>query len=209
MCTGIGLDVFKAVDIKVQLAQHNLSNKNSDSYERSIRAITIHPKYSCTKSSFDIAILELDQQVIWSKEVSPVCLPLAVGFKTIKPNFPQAVVAGWGWTNENTSKGSRANILQKAKVTVFDNQICQKWFKTQGKKTEIKATQMCAGHEQGGIDACWADSGGPLMISTSNHGQTMIIGIVSTGIGCGRPYLPGIYTRISEFIPWINSIILE
>lgn len=49
---------------------------------------------------------------------------------------------------------------------------------------------MCAGKKTGGIDACWADSGGP-MISNDDG----LIGIVSTGIGCARPGLPGIYTR--------------
>ncbi|KAI4470792.1 tryptase-related [Holotrichia oblita] len=72
-----------------------------------------------------------------------------------------------------------------------------------GKKTKIQGGQICAGHEQGGVDACWADSGGPLMVQS--HGQAMIVGVVSTGIGCARPLLPGIYTRISEYIPWIRS----
>lgn len=51
--------------------------------------------------------------------------------------------------------GSRANILQKAKVNVIETEKCRSWYKAQGKKTKIQETQLCAGHEQGGIDACW------------------------------------------------------
>lgn len=32
-------------------------------------------------------------------------------------------------------------------------------------------------------------------------------GIVSHGIGCGRINEPGIYSKVSHFVPWINSII--
>jgi secreted trypsin-like serine protease len=52
-----------------------------------------------------------------------------------------------------------------------------------------------------------ADSGGPLMISTGKVGQMMVVGVVSTGIGCARPFLPGLYTRISEYIPWVREIV--
>lgn len=47
-----------------------------------------------------------------------------------------------------------------------------------------------------------ADSGGPL-ISDGN----ILIGVVSTGVGCARPGLPGIYTRVSKYVDWIQNTI--
>lgn len=102
--------------------------------------------------------MELDKPLQWSKHVLPACLPTSfdeIGY--IKYENILATVAGWGWTNENNKKGSRAKILQKAKVNVLETETCREWYKSQGKKTKIQESQMCAGYEQGGVDACWVN----------------------------------------------------
>ncbi|KAJ8922188.1 hypothetical protein NQ315_004123 [Exocentrus adspersus] len=209
LCTGIGQDILKPGNIKITVSQHDLTQKESDAYQMDIKAISLHPGYICNKPKDDIAILELDQELQWSETVLPACLPVASGHhKHSKFDNILATVAGWGWMSEKNSKGGRANRLQKARVNVIETEKCRSWYKAQGKKTKIQETQLCAGHEQGGIDACWADSGGPLMVKTEGQSnQLMVVGVVSTGIGCARPQLPGIYTRVSEYIPWIKEVI--
>jgi len=52
-----------------------------------------------------------------------------------------------------------------------------------------------------------ADSGGPLMVRDED--RMAVVGIISTGIGCAQPKLPGIYTRISSYSTWIREHVQE
>lgn len=121
---------------------------------------------------------------------------------------------------------SRPDVLQKATVEVWSNNQCQEAFTKQKKSIVIKRAQMCAGKTGGGVDSCWvyrilihslssnhfkivifrwqSDSGGPMVTLDS-----ILIGVVSTGIGCARPDSPGIYTRVSEYADWIENSIIE
>lgn len=50
--------------------------------------------------------------------------------------------------------GFRSDVLRKVRLTVVDNPQCQEWYRSQGKKLHVLDTQMCAGMEHGGKDAC-------------------------------------------------------
>ena len=49
------------------------------------------------------------------------------------------------------------------------------------------------------------DSGGPMQIGEGQHWTQ--IGIVSWGIGCGKSFYPGVYTRVTEVRDWIDRIV--
>lgn len=59
--------------------------------------------------------------------------------------------------------------------------------------------KFCAG---GTVDACQEDSGGPLMCRDRQTGAYSVVGIVSSGKGCG--VYPGLYTEVSRYVDWIS-----
>ena len=67
-----------------------------------------------------------------------------------------------------------------------------------------KTIFICSETSICGKDACHDDSGGPLVIE-STEGKFELVGITSWGKGCGEPNQPGVYTRVSSFLSWIES----
>lgn len=48
------------------------------------------------------------------------------------------------------------------------------------------------------------DSGGPLLCrDTTDRDRWFVGGIVSWGIMCAHPKLPGVYANVPRYIPWI------
>ena len=68
-------------------------------------------------------------------------------------------------------------------------------------------TQVCFGYEEGVIDTCQRDSGGPLVCLIDQ--KWTLFGVVSFGPadGCAVKNKPGVYSRVShpEFYNWVLS----
>lgn len=189
-------EFYKSKQLSVVVGYTDISVKDEN---QPVARIIPHPDYRCNKKSNDVALLKTARQLRWSTGLQPACLP-----NSPAQDFSgtSATVAGWGFTHEDREKGSRPSILQKTEVTVVTNDECNSWYRSQGSKIKVIPTQMCAGHEVGGRDSCWADSGGPLMVRDDRR-HVMVVGVVSTGSGCARPRMPGVYTRISRYTDWI------
>lgn len=52
------------------------------------------------------------------------------------------------------------------------------------------------------------DSGGPLQVPKQDNKCLMyIIGVTSGGGVCGAENSPGLYTKVADFLDWIESIV--
>ncbi|XP_004443949.1 PREDICTED: putative serine protease 41, partial [Ceratotherium simum simum] len=94
--------------------------------------------------------------------------------------------------------------LQEVQVSIINNSRCNYLFQQPHVLKRIREDMICAGAEEGGIDSCKGDSGGPL--TCEKNGLWIQVGIVSGGVGCGRPNQPGIYTNVSRYFSWIQTL---
>lgn len=53
------------------------------------------------------------------------------------------------------------------------------------------------------------DSGGPLQVLNENTNQYELVGLVSWGRACAQKNFPGVYTRVSQYLYWINRNIKD
>ncbi|KAL7844030.1 hypothetical protein SRHO_G00225690 [Serrasalmus rhombeus] len=89
--------------------------------------------------------------------------------------------------------------LRELEVEVVCRDLCNCYYDNNPFITE---DMLCAGNKEQKKDACWGDSGGPLICKKS------MVGLVSGGNGCGDPKKPGVYTLLSKkHLFWIKTIV--
>ena len=140
----------------------------------------------------DYVILKLSSALTFDNDVQPACLPDA----SFSPVKQVCYTSGWGTLS---SGGSAPDILQWVDVPIITNDDCDaaySWYK-------ITDSMICAAYPEGGKDACQGDSGGPLVCEVG--GEAIITGVVSWGIGCADPDHPGVYSRVTHVLKWIQD----
>ncbi|XP_063821183.1 transmembrane protease serine 9-like [Ostrinia nubilalis] len=180
--------------LTARLGDHNIhSNAETQHIERKIKRVVRHRGFDMRTLYNDIAILTLDQPVKFTKAVRPVCLPS--GGRAYAGLM--ATVIGWGSLRES---GPQPATLQEVTIPIWSNAECRLKYGAAA-PGGIVEHMLCAG--KANMDSCSGDSGGPLMVNEG--GRWTQVGVVSWGIGCGKGQYPGVYTRVTAFLPWIQK----
>nr|AAV91019.1 hemolymph proteinase 21 [Manduca sexta] len=168
-----------------------------------IKKIHKHPEFAPPVRYNDIALVELERNVPLDEWLKPACLHM--GDETADD---RVWATGWGLTEYKASSG--ANILQKVVLNKFSTFECILQYpphRLMSQGFDVNS-QMCYGDRSQSKDTCQGDSGGPLQIKHKKiNCMWLIIGVTSFGKACGFIGEPGIYTKVSHYIPWIESVV--
>ncbi|XP_070282252.1 transmembrane protease serine 13 isoform X1 [Myotis yumanensis] len=161
----------------------------------SISQIIINGNYSDEQDDYDIALMRLSKPLALSAHIHPACLPMHG--QTFSLN-ETCWITGFGKTRETDEKTSP--FLREVQVGLIDFRKCNDFLVYD---SYLTPRMMCAGDLRGGRDSCQGDSGGPLVCE--QNGRWYLAGVTSWGTGCGQRNKPGVYTKVTELLPWIYS----
>ncbi|KAI5705718.1 hypothetical protein M8J76_004816 [Diaphorina citri] len=187
---------FHAQQFTVRLGDIDLRREDEPSMPETYRVEEVRPHKEFSRVGFynDIAVLVLDRPVKRNRYTVPLCLPPLI-MRNDDFIGKTTTVVGWGTTYYG---GKESTVQRQVDLPVWENSECDKTY-----FQPITDNFICAGLREGGKDACQGDSGGPLMMK--KDGYWMQVGIVSFGNKCGEPGYPGVYTRVTKYLDWIEQ----
>lgn len=154
----------------------------------------MHPHYDDDSNLGDIAVLWLEQDLVFSPTVQPVRLPKQ---NEVVAHGATAYVSGWGCTSTHEScSAETARKLRWTALKVVSNKRCNILY-----DGEILNDMLCAGWKNVERDSMLGDSGGALVIGNVQ------IGVVSWGTYMEDSKYPGVYTRVAFYTNWIKCIV--
>ena len=187
----------------MRIGDLNHRSTSDDAAPQTIPVITSipHEQYRPPYVYNDIGLLELSRKIEVTQYARPACL-------FTEPHvlpFIELIATGWGRTGIN--EAASADLLEVS-LEQFNTEECAMTYKpSQQLPMGINGdSQICAGSKQEQKDTCKGDSGGPLQMALDGVPcMHSIVGVTSFGRGCGNIGVPGVYSRVSHFIDWIEE----
>ncbi|KRT83408.1 Trypsin, partial [Oryctes borbonicus] len=158
------------------------SSEYDTTHQHEVDSKTIHTDYQDDEIDNDIAIICLKSALQYSNRIQPIAVT-----DQIYPEGTNAVVTGWGRTNDNKVSSK----LRYANVKLISNRHCRVM------NPLVDDTQLCT--NGGSYGPCKGDSGGPL----AAHNK--LVGIVSYGnINCSSKMVR-MYANVYHFRNFIQD----
>lgn len=225
---------FSGTTVKwVRLGELNkVEEVDTNRIDFNVKEFIKYPLYKVGIKYHDIALILLDKEVTFSENIRPACLNTIPSF----PIEKKMIATGWGSlgndkgladilqkvalqqysTNECQKSYNDSSSLRNLPSGITDSLICA------GDKTETKDTCGVGFYisffadlynsffRRSLVNICFqGDSGGPLQIYHDKvYCMLSITGVTAFGKKfCGQPGIPGVYTKVSNYIEWIENIV--
>uniref|UniRef100_A0A8C3M927 Uncharacterized protein n=1 Tax=Geospiza parvula TaxID=87175 RepID=A0A8C3M927_GEOPR len=188
----------KLADPRAWRAHLGMQMQGRAKFVAAVPRIVVHEYYNSRNYDYDIALLQLSTP--WPDTmahlIQPICLPPS---SHKARSGDKCWITGWGQKQEAVCM--YLHMLRKLGCWSHGSECLPYCVVSVGTR------MFCAGLSSGKRDGCKGDSGGPLSCQSNGDGKWFLTGIVSWGYGCGRPNFPGVYTRVSNFAPWIHKYV--
>ncbi|KFB42150.1 AGAP013221-PA-like protein [Anopheles sinensis] len=186
----------------VRLGEYDLTEDSINQVDFGIAEIIRHPNYSNIMAYHDIALIRLNETVLFSKFIRPACL-----WTEPVLNMTSFIATGFGKLEHDAYELSIH--MMKVKLDLFPSEECQRIYGGSRKlRRGMSDGQLCVGSIVGGKDTCQGDSGGPLQIITEPRSCIYnIVGVTSTGAACGVANTKAIYTNVAYYLDWIEQTV--
>ncbi|KAJ9067699.1 hypothetical protein DSO57_1036524 [Entomophthora muscae] len=180
--------------LSVLVHRHNLTKTDEEEggSRFNVTDFISHPLYDSYTVKNDIAILKLS-----SADNSRTAILLDRDGRS-EDIETMTTTIGWGLNEDDKFPA----ILMETRLPILRNEYCQIQYAKLGYDVD-PALVICAGFPEGYTDTCQSDSGGPIFIKKNK--AYILLGVVSWGKGCAEKGFPGYYTRISNYISWIED----
>ena len=184
------------------LGEHRWDRDDRTEQKKSISEVHLHPGYNPNTFDSDIALIKFTKQAIYTDYAIPICLPISLSDLALSNAGNTGRISGWGARKVNKTRSTKR--LHTVQVPIVGHQTCKA---NHAPKYVISTNMLCAGRIDGKGDACQGDSGGPLTVENRATGKSVLVGIVSWGDKCGQKNKYGVYTKVKNYVAWINSYI--
>ncbi|CAK7289141.1 Coagulation factor X [Vulpes lagopus] len=184
----------QAKKFTVRVGERDTDKEEGNEAAHEVEMIIKHNKFVRETYDFDIAVIKLKTPITFRMNVAPACLPQKDWAESTLMTQKTGIVSGFGKTHE---KGRLSTTLKMMEVPYVDRNTCKL-----SSSFSITQNMFCAGYDSKPEDACQGDSGGPHV--TRFKDTYFVTGIVSWGEGCARKGKYGIYTKVTNFLKWID-----
>ncbi|XP_038581517.1 coagulation factor VII-like isoform X1 [Micropterus salmoides] len=193
-------------NLAVVAGEHHLDVEEGTEQRIPVSLAVAHEAYVPATGDSDVALLQLSRPVTLNRHAIPICLPIKDFAERELLPVRYHTVSGWG---KRTAGGNAVKpsgppvvpvspVIRKFPVPIIQNSQC-----SQRARFNFTDNMLCAGYLEGQRESCRGDDGSPLV---TLYGSThFLTGVVGWGRGCSHPGYYGVYTKMANFVDWVET----